>query len=183
MMKAKQWVLFSLASLMVVGYGGMGTKHPATASLPVLASHASTSQASATVTQPETIAQMMNATKPTVVSAGSFASGEHSTEGQARIIAQNGNLFLELDQGFKTSSKGPDLVVILHRSSNVLASTEPPSYPLKAGDYLFLAPLQKFSGTQRYAIPNTVNVAEYKSAVIWCRKYNATFGAAKLVNQ
>jgi hypothetical protein len=75
------------------------------------------------------------------------------------------------------------LVVVLHRSPNVIGSTKPPTYPLKTGDYVFLARLQKFSGTQRYAIPATVKLADYKSAVIWCRKFNATFGAAKLVSQ
>ncbi len=178
MMKVKQWVLLSLASLVSVGAVGVAPKNQAAESpLPM------TSHASALSTKPELIAQTMNSTKPTIVSAGSFASGEHPTQGKARIIAQNGKLFLELDQGFKTSSQGPDLVVILHRSSNVLGTTKPPAYPLKAGDYLFLAPLRKFSGAQRYAIPTTVKLAEYKSAVIWCRKFNATFGAAKLVSQ
>lgn len=178
MMKAKQWILLGLASLVAVGSVGIAVKNQATESPLPLTSHASTPS-----TKPALIAQMMNTTKPTIVSAGSFASGEHSTQGRARIIAQNGKLFLELDQGFKTSSQGPDLVVILHRSSNVLGGTKPPAYPLKTGDYVFLAPLQKFSGAQRYAIPATVNLAEYKSAVIWCRKFNATFGAAKLVSQ
>ena len=73
---------------------------------------------------------------------------------------------------------GPDLVVVLHRSNNVLGSTKPPSYPLKEGEYIVLAPLQKFNGTQSYAIPSNVNLKDFQSAVIWCRKFNATFGAA-----
>jgi len=177
-MKAKQWILLSLASLVSIGYVGIAVKNQAAESpLPM------TSNASAPSIEPELIAQMMSATKPTLISAGSFASAEHPTQGKARIIAQNGKFFLELDQGFKTSSQGPDLVVVLHRSPNVIGSTKPPTYPLKTGDYVFLARLQKFSGTQRYAIPATVKLADYKSAVIWCRKFNATFGAAKLVSQ
>jgi hypothetical protein len=74
------------------------------------------------------------------------------------------------------------LVVILHRSDNVIGSTKPPSYSLKKGDYVVLGRLQKFSGAQSYAIPKNINLADYKSAVIWCRKFNATFGAAKLNN-
>ncbi len=125
----------------------------------------------------------MNSAKPTIVKSGRFASGEHPTQGSARVVTQNGKSFLELDQTFKTSSSGPDLVVVLHRSDNVLGSTKPPSYPLKTNDYVVLAPLRKFSGPQRYAIPATVNIANYNSAVIWCRKFNATFGAAKLTNR
>ncbi|MBW4581281.1 MAG: DM13 domain-containing protein [Tildeniella nuda ZEHNDER 1965/U140] len=177
-MRVKHWVLLSLAPLVFVGSVGMAAKKqsierllPFTSNTPVHSTRA------------ESIAQMMNSTKPTVVSSGSFTSGEHPTQGTARVVNQNGKLFLELDQKFKTSNLGPDLVVILHRSSNVLGSTKPPAYPLKAGDYTLLAPLRKFSGTQRYAIPATINLAEYKSAVIWCRKFNATFGAARLVGQ
>ena len=176
-MKVKQWVLLSLASLVSIGYVGIAAKNQAAESLLPM-----TSNASAPAIAPELIAQTRNATKSTVISAGSFASAEQPTQGKARIIAQNGKFFLELDQGFKTSSQGPDLVVVLHRSPNVIGSTKPPTYPLRTGDYVFLAPLQKFSGAQRYAIPATVKLAEYKSAVIWCRKFNATFGAAKLVS-
>lgn len=178
MMKAKPWILLGLAALVAVGSVGIAVKNQAAENPLSMTSHPSTAS-----TKPALIAQTMSATKPTIVSAGSFTSGEQPTQGTARIITQNGNRFLELDQRFKTSSQGPDLVVILHRSSNVIGSTKPPAYPLKTGDYVFLAPLQKFSGAQRYAIPTTVNLAEYKSAVIWCRKFNATFGAAKLVGQ
>jgi Electron transfer DM13 len=111
---------------------------------------------------------------------GSFVSGEHTTQGTASIIKNNGNSFLKLDQSFKTSDSGPDLFVILHRSDNVIGSTKPPSYSLKKGDYVIIGRLKKFSGAQTYAIPKNINLADYKSAVIWCRKFNATFGAAKL---
>jgi hypothetical protein len=111
---------------------------------------------------------------------GTFVSGEHATKGTVRVIKKNGKSVLELDQSFKTSEMGPDLVVILHRSENVIASTKPPSYPLKKNDYIVIAPLKKFSGAQTYTIPNNINLANYKSVVIWCRKFNATFGAASL---
>lgn len=116
------------------------------------------------------------------VKVGNFVSGEHTTQGTASIIRNNGNSFLKLNQSFKTSDSGPDLVVILHRSNNVIGSTKPPSYPLKKGDYVILGRLQKFSGAQTYAIPKNIDLANYKSAAIWCRKFNATFGAAKLSN-
>jgi hypothetical protein len=111
---------------------------------------------------------------------GTFVSGEHTTQGKVRITTKDGKSFLELDDSFKTSESGPDLVVILHRSDNVINSTKPPSYPLKKGDYIILAPLEKYSGTQTYSIPQNINLADYKSAAIWCRKFNATFGAANL---
>ncbi len=118
--------------------------------------------------------------KSTVMKSGSFLSGEHTTQGTVSIRTKEGKSFLELEQSFKTSESGPDLVVILHRSDNVIGSTKPPAYPLKKGDYLIIAPLRKYSGAQTYSIPNNINLADYKSVAIWCRKFNATFGAARL---
>ncbi|BAY29579.1 hypothetical protein NIES2107_14220 [Nostoc carneum NIES-2107] len=124
---------------------------------------------------PTATAQNVSANK-----SGAFISGEHTTQGIVRITTKNGKSVLELDKSFKTSTSGPDLVVILHRSDNVLKSTQAPSYPLKKDDYVIIAPLQKYSGAQSYAIPNNINLADYKSAAIWCRKFNATFGVARL---
>jgi hypothetical protein len=81
---------------------------------------------------------------------------------------------------FKTSTSGPDLVVILHRSADVIGSTPPPAFPIKEGDYTLLAPLKSYTGAQSYPIPDDLNLADFKSAAIWCRRFNATFGAARL---
>ncbi|HBB35369.1 MAG TPA: electron transfer protein with DM13 domain protein [Cyanobacteria bacterium UBA8803] len=116
--------------------------------------------------------------KSGVIKSGTFVSGEHPTQGTASIAIRNGKAYLELDESFKTSDKGPDLVVILHRSDDVIGSTKPHAYPIQEPDYVVLAPLEKFSGTQSYPIPDNINLADYKSAGIWCRKFNATFGAA-----
>ncbi|MBD2037699.1 DM13 domain-containing protein [Phormidium sp. FACHB-592] len=174
-MKLNRWLVFSLVSLALVGCaGGSETKQAAEKTAPVTTS-------APAPTQVETTAQAANAAKSATVKSGSFVSGEHPTQGSVRLVDENGKTFLELDQAFKTSNMGPDLVVILHRSSDVLGSTQPPAYALKEGDYTLLAPLQKFSGAQRYAIPATVNLSSYQSVAIWCRKFNATFGAAKLM--
>lgn len=111
---------------------------------------------------------------------GRFVRGEHATRGGAKIVTKNGRSFLQLDSGFKTSSQGPDLVVVLHRSGNVIGTTQAPNYAIKSGDYVVLSRLKKFSGAQTYAIPANINLANYRSAAIWCRKFNATFGAASL---
>ena len=79
-----------------------------------------------------------------VVSSGTFVSGEHETKGTARIITENGKRYLELGEDFTTFNMGPDLVVILHRSEDVIGSTVPPAYPLKEGDYVLVAPLYHF---------------------------------------
>ncbi|WP_026104441.1 DM13 domain-containing protein [Anabaena sp. PCC 7108] len=131
-------------------------------------------------TQAKPLASSAKSPDSTVIKSGTFVSGEHTTQGKVRITTKNGKSFLELENSFKTSESGPDLVVILHRSNNVINSTKPPSYSLKKGDYIVLAPLQKYSGAQTYSIPENINLLNYKSAAIWCRKFNATFGAANL---
>lgn len=120
------------------------------------------------------------AAEPGVIKSGNFVSGEHDTSGLARIINNGGQFVLELDETFQTSPMGPDLVVVLHQSEDVIGSTEPPAFPLQEGEYVFLAELESFNGAQRYAIPADVNLDDYRSAAIWCRRFNATFGAARL---
>lgn len=163
-MKFKVLVWVGLVSLLTIGcQQGVSVNQP---------SESSVAQA--------TSSPVVETSTSSTPKSGTFVSGEHPTEGTVRIVTQNNQSVLELDQAFKTSEMGPDLVVILHRSENVIGSTKPPAYALKEGDYVVLAPLKKFSGAQSYPIPNNINLENYKSAAIWCRKFNATFGAAQL---
>ncbi len=106
-----------------------------------------------------------------VLVSGEFIKSEHPTTGSAKIVIKNGQKYLKFDSNF-TSESGPDLFVILHRQS------PPKSYSAK--DYVSLGRLRQVAGQQMYKIPSGVNVAKYKSVVIWCRKFNATFGYAPL---
>ncbi len=160
--------LLGLVSLLTIGCQGGVAENQSTSSSEV---QSTSSPAVETPISP--------ATESTPVKSGTFVDGEHPTQGTASVVTKNGKSYLELDSAFKTSEMGPDLVVILHRSDNVIGSTNPPAYPLQEGDYVILAPLQKFSGAQSYPIPDNINLQDYKSAAIWCRKFNATFGAAK----
>ncbi|MDC0831563.1 electron transfer flavoprotein [Leptolyngbya valderiana BDU 20041] len=103
---------------------------------------------------------------------GTFEAVEHPTQGSARIIVENGRRYLEISRDFRTD-EGPDLFVVLHRSTS-------PGLHFNEGDYLTLGALQSTMGVQRYEIPNNVNLSDYNSAAVWCRQFNATFGAATL---
>ena len=120
------------------------------------------------------------ASQDSVVRSGSFVSGEHPTQGTARVVLRGQRRFLDLDPAFSTSTSGPDLVVVFHRSEDVIGSSQPPAFPINDGDYAVLAPLQDYSGAQSYAIPDAINLDDYASVAIWCRRLNATFGAAAL---
>ena len=104
---------------------------------------------------------------------GKFVAAEHPTQGAVSIINEKGKRYLEFDKTFK-SDMGPDLYVILHRAATL------PKGGLKEPDYVTVGRLQKVSGTQRYAIPNNVNLANYRTVAVWCRMFNATFGYALL---
>ena len=117
----------------------------------------------------------------TVIKSGSFQAGEHPTTGTVRLIRENGQHYLEFDNDFQ-SDRGPDLFVVLHRSNDVIGTTEAPTHSIAEGDYLTIAPLQSVRGTQRYVIPEAVDLSEYQSVAIWCRQFNATFGAASLIS-
>lgn len=111
---------------------------------------------------------------------GTFVSAEAPTSGTVKLVAQEGQATIELDETFKTSEQGPDLVVVLHKSADVVGETTPPTYPLNEGDYVYIADLEAFSGAQSYPVPEEIDVSQYQSVTIWCRKFNATFGSAAL---
>ncbi|NJM72190.1 MAG: DM13 domain-containing protein [Scytonema sp. RU_4_4] len=115
------------------------------------------------------------AQKQQVISAsGTFVKAEHPTSGTARIVTENGQRYLVLNSSFQTSSQGPDLHVLLDPSE------KPPMKYQNFSSYVNLGKLQKFNGEQRYPIPASINLSNFKSAVIWCRMANATFGYAPL---
>lgn len=105
---------------------------------------------------------------------GTFMSAEKPTTGNATIVTENGQRYLVLDSGFSTSELGPDLQVLLDTSET------PPQQYQDLNSFVNLGKLQKYNGMQRYPIPVTVNLSNYKSVVIWCRMANATFGYASL---
>lgn len=126
-------------------------------------------------TQPETVktppAKLAPSLKLAPRAFGIFASEERRTLGSVSVVTENGRSYLEFSDAFKTE-QGPELFVVLHRS------TLPKSY--KASDYVSLGPLQKLQGTQRYPIPDRVDLGEFYAVAIWSRKLNSTFGYAAL---
>ncbi|YAF94427.1 MAG: DM13 domain-containing protein [Nodularia sp. CChRGM 3473] len=126
-----------------------------------------------TSNQPNTPTPVATTVASPVAKSGNFQAAEHPTQGKVNVITEQGKRYLEFDQNFKTD-QGPDLFVILHRSD------APPVSGIKEKDYVNIAPLQKVTGTQRYALPDNVNLADFKSVAIWCRQFNATFGYAVL---
>jgi Electron transfer DM13 len=157
-MKRNAWILLGIASLsiatlapQVYGQNGITLSSPDTGTI---------------------IAQA----RPATVMSGAFKAGEKPATGKAMIVREGGHSFLQLDAAFSTSDQGPDLHVLLDTMSNA-----PKTYPGATGNRVInLGKLKSFSGAQRYPIPDSVNLANYKSVVIWCRMANATFAYAPL---
>ena len=168
MMKMKHVLLIGLVYFLTIGCQKGASVNQSTDTSTVASSPSATAQSQGTPASPSNI-----------VKSGTFVAGEQPTMGAVKIVTKNGKSYLELDREFKTSDQAPDLVIILHRSDDILGSTKPPSYSLKEGDYAIVAPLAKFTGAQSYPIPDNIKLDDYKSAAIWCRKFNATFGVAK----
>jgi len=108
------------------------------------------------------------------IATGEFVAAEAPTTGSVRIVSDGGHRYLEIDSAFSTSEQGPDLHVLLETTAQPLQTYE------SLGSFVNLGSLSSFSGTQRYPIPDSVDISDFQSVVIWCRMANATFGYAPL---
>ncbi|MFD3548280.1 DM13 domain-containing protein [Streptomyces sp. NPDC058655] len=114
---------------------------------------------------------------PVTLAEGTLISHEHRTTGTARLIRPaDGSRVLRLED--LDTSNGPDLRVWL---------TDAPVLEGVAGwrvfddgAYVSLGKLKGNKGDQNYAIPDGVELADYTSVVIWCDRFDVSFGAAPL---
>lgn len=97
---------------------------------------------------------------------------QQKTTGTVEVVQENGKKYLVLSSDFSTPN-GPDVFLILHRDHPVKSKIE-------EKDYINVAKLEKFSGGQRYQVPENVNLDDFKSVGIWCRQFNVTFASAVL---
>lgn len=108
---------------------------------------------------------------PMVLARGSFASIEHDTSGTVALIAQpDGSHVLRFED--LTTSNGPDLRVLLSPSLS-------PDENYEAGS-IDLGSLKGNQGNQNYEVPPGSDVAQFRSAVIWCQRFSVAFGIADL---
>ena len=109
------------------------------------------------------------------VATGDFAGILHKTSGKAILLRTAGGHVLRLED-FKTSN-GPDVRVYLVKGTHANNSDF-----IKAGpaNFVDLGALKGNVGNQNYSIPANVNLDDYKSVSIWCRRFAVDFGAASL---
>ena len=101
---------------------------------------------------------------------GSFESRAHTTTGTARVIEQaDGSRVLALVD-FRTDA-GPDLFVYV-----VPAAGE--GHDVDGATRL--GALKGNVGNQQYALPAELQLGDAATAVVWCRAFSVSFGAATL---
>ncbi len=109
----------------------------------------------------------------TVLSRVPLQSLEHQSSGVVVLIKlAGGGHVLRLEN--LATSNGPDLRVYL---STAPASSDWHGYDR---DYVDLGALKGNLGNQNYAVPDGVDLARYRSAVIWCRQFKVGFAVAPL---
>ncbi|MEO1147184.1 MAG: DM13 domain-containing protein [Cyanobacteria bacterium J06638_22] len=181
----KSFFTLGLLAVLTIGCATNPTEPPAPETDPQTESSAPTTElesgteTEAGMSTPEEAPAEVAQAETAVLRTGMFVDGEHPTQGSVQIVEQDGERVLEFGEDFQTDA-GPDLVVVLHRSADVIGESTPPAFPINEEDYVVLEPLQGVAGTQQYMIPADINLEDYQSAAIWCREFNATFGSASL---
>ena|SRR5687768_9500468 len=115
------------------------------------------------------------AREASVLGQGPFRSLEHETTGAAKVLElADGARVLRFEE--LRTSNGPELVVMLSSTP----ATEDGWSAYDDGDFVLLGPLKGNIGSQNYDIPKDVDLARYKSAVVWCNRFSVGFGAAPI---
>ena len=114
------------------------------------------------------------ASMPTALLKGAFHSNAHETKGTAAIYRQaDGSQILRLAD-FRTSD-GPDVHVYLVAANDVQQDDV-----VKQTGHIDLGSLKATQGNQNYIIPANIDLARYRAATIWCKRFSVNFGTAPL---
>ena len=106
----------------------------------------------------------------TKLASGQFHSGAHETKGTATIFRlADGRRTLRLTN-FETSN-GPDVHVYLSRETGG---------KWDAATSLYLGTLKATNGSFNYELPADIDVASYRSVVVWCRAFRVLITWADL---
>jgi hypothetical protein len=112
-----------------------------------------------------------------LVAQGTFISHEHETSGRVQLV--------ELADGRRqlvllnlSTSDGPDLRVWLTDQPVVEGTAGWRVFD--DGQYVELSRLRGNKGNQVYDIPANVDLTQYRSVSIWCKRFAVSFGAAEL---
>jgi hypothetical protein len=126
-----------------------------------------------TISEP---APFASSTDPQPLYTGRLEGMAHQTSGRATIYRTlDGKQYLRLTD-FSTSN-GPDVHVVLARRDEANLTREIVKGQL---DRVELGSLKGNQGDQNYDLPASVDLRKYNAAVIYCERFHAVFGLARL---
>lgn len=111
-----------------------------------------------------------------LVATGTFIHanpGDPIHRGEGKVSVYENVVFLESD--FEVGP-GPDFKVYLVPVEEVRQSSD-----VVGTMYVNLGSLRAFKGSQRYPVPDGVDLADYPSVVIWCEAFSVLISPADLV--
>jgi hypothetical protein len=130
---------------------------------------------SSSTTPPTVSAKQLSA--PAKLLTGTLISHEHGTSGTVTVLRlADGSRVLRLEN--LDTSDGPDLKVWL--SDAAVVPGRAGWHVFDDGRYLNLGSLKGNHGNQNYPIPADAKLENFRSVVIWCDRFNVSFGAATL---
>ena len=119
-------------------------------------------------------AQAATPSAPTTLASGRFHTNAHETKGLATVYRlPDGKRVLRLTE-FATSN-GPEVHVYLVAAGDVQDDAA-----VKTAGFVDLGSMKGNVGDQNYDVPADLDLAKYRSATIWCRRFSVNFGTAPL---
>ena len=100
--------------------------------------------------------------------------GKPALQGDWRISNVDDTFFLELEENFK-AKKAPDIKIYLSKLPQGQISAKNADQ-----DTVLIHLLTSFSGELKVAIPEGVDLSEYKSLVFHCLKYQKLWGTSSI---
>ena len=114
--------------------------------------------------------------EPEALYTGKLEGKLHQTSGRATIYKdKDGKEYLRLSDF--TTSNGPDVHVVLVRAEDKALEQE-----IVKGDlgHVELGTLKGNQGDQNYDLPANVDLNQYQAVAIYCERFHAIFGVARL---
>lgn len=124
---------------------------------------------------PPAMETLAEAERTETVATGSFIHADPSDPvhyGSGRVTVTARSVFLESD--FKVGP-GPAYHVYLSPRAEIRRSAD-----VTAAPFVDLGRLRAFEGSQRYALPDGIDLAQYRSVVIWCEEFSVLISPADL---
>ena len=109
-----------------------------------------------------------------VLATGRFHSVAHETSGMATIHQLGDGKRLVRFTTFETSN-GPDV-----RVYPVAAKDAPDNDTVTRAGFIDLGPMKGNKGDQNYEVPTNLDLSQYQSLTIWCRRFGVNFATAPL---